>query len=102
MWDSVALGTPESATFAYLADPGPTWFLAWLIIFNFAYCLVGGDSAEGKFPPPTMRRMLVFGAGIGVLQGGLMTPLPNFIMMPITFGSLPFDVLYFGFHCSLN
>jgi hypothetical protein len=90
-------GTPESAAWKYLPDPGPTWFLAWLIIFNSAYCMIGGDSdsAEGKYPPPTIARMLGCGAGIGLLQGGLMIPLPNFIMMPMTFGSLPFDVLCF-------
>jgi hypothetical protein len=36
----VIASTLTGETYSYSPDPGPTWFLGWLLIFNFAYCLV--------------------------------------------------------------
>ena len=38
---TVVLGEP----YTYFPDPGPAWFLAWLLIFNTSYVLLARESA---------------------------------------------------------
>ena len=47
--------------------------------------------------PSLLTMLLVGGLGAGVVQGFMMGLLKSgsFVMMPLTFGSLPFDVLFF-------
>ena len=80
-------------------NPGPLWFAAWLLVFNGVYALT--DHAE----PLRMRmvspvKWLACCFPIQMLQVVLMaTSGGAFAFMPISVGSLPFDVLYFYAGC---
>lgn len=80
----------------YAPNPGPPWFLAWLLIFNSAYVFIGGNNVE--LSRPTFRRLLIFGFLCGLVQGLLIFLIPtgSFVMMPLTYGSLPFDIMFFA------
>ncbi|KAK3269107.1 hypothetical protein CYMTET_22430 [Cymbomonas tetramitiformis] len=81
-------------TYSFFPDAGPTWFLLWLLIFNTVYTFVGGDIVTAPFP--TLTSVFTWGFGLGFIQAVCMAVLPmGFIFMPITFGSLPFDILFF-------
>jgi hypothetical protein len=67
-------GTPKFASFNYMPDPGPTWFLAWIIIFKSAYCLIGGDSADGLYPAPSFAADDTVGRGAWSTPGRAYAP----------------------------
>ena len=51
--------------YAYFPDPGPTWFLAWLLLFNFAYCTI--DCTDTIVATaPSFRAMCGIGAAAGL------------------------------------
>jgi len=88
---------------------GVTWFLAWLIILNLAYVFrVRGVNFPkvGTEPPqePPFVKLYDIGAIAGLLNGAIMVLNDadhifnggkSFIMMPTTYGSLPFYILFF-------
>ena len=80
--------------FEYFPSPGPLWFAGWLLIFSFTYTLCGGPVVVQHFPP--LGTLLVVALALGFVQFVLMIALPlGFAFMPITFGSLPFDICFF-------
>ena len=109
MWtDQVVVG---GRPVTYVPAGGPPWFVFWLLIFNTAYVMIqseeeaaaaadGGSGSGGWWSAPmALPSLLVLvglGATTGVLQALQMLFAPVYIMMPISFGSLPFDVLFFA------
>ena len=87
--DGVVRGTP----LRYEPNAGQCWFLAWLLIFNCAAVAVEGALS---WEQPSLGAMCAWGAGLGLLQGVQMLFLPAYFFMPITFGSLPFDAMFFA------
>jgi hypothetical protein len=97
-----ALGAAATALgprrdYVYGVDANVAWFLVWLLVFTCA--AVWAASAPPPLPPPRARPSLLVmvcaGALCGVLQAAQMAFAPAFPYMPISFGSLPFDVLFF-------
>jgi len=88
---------------------GVTWFLAWLIILSMAYLYrVRGFTFPkvGSEPPKNLSfgRLYSIGAIAGLINGAIMVLNEadevfqggrTFIMMPTTYGSLPFYILFF-------
>jgi hypothetical protein len=100
---SAVLGNP----LFYAPEPGPTWFIFWLVIFNTAYALMNHDKPSesvgmttGAIQPPTLLHLFVAGVVLGSIQGVLIYFSSSFIMMPITWGSLPLDIAAFSLGCS--
>ena len=74
---------------------GPTWFLAWLLLFSGVYAVI--DAAPLKLQAlPRLAWMMVMGAALGAIQFLMVIACgSNMAFMPITIGSLPFDVWFF-------
>jgi len=87
----------NGSSFSYYPNAGPCWFLGWLLIFNAMY-LVMDDSVPIYIAKlPSFLKLLLIGIGLGVVQlivCYVIVP-GGFILMPITLGSLPFDILFF-------
>ena len=84
-------------TWVYLPNWGPCWFLAWLLIFNSCYVLIDSQQPNWMQALPSLTRLMFYGALLGVLQLGavLLLLADGYMFMPITFGSLPFDIVLF-------
>ena len=79
--------------------PGPLWFAGWLLVFNGVYALTD-HSLPFRMRMPSPAKWLACCLPIQVLQVALMaTSGGTFAFMPISVGSLPFDVLYFYAGC---
>ena len=80
----------------YLITPSQTWFLAWLLIFNTAYALVAGGPDYIVCRAPSLTTLTALGFAVGIVQGIqiIAFPAPIFFL-PISFGSLPFDIMFF-------
>jgi len=88
----------DRSNFSYFPDPGPPWFLAVLLIFNEAFVFVDKDTLPSW---PSLRALRVYhlvilGVALGAVQVAQMIFAPAYLFMPITFGSLPFDLLFFA------
>lgn len=81
---------------SWTLTPLSAWFLAWLLLFSFAYTLVGGTPADWAAARPSLTKLCAAGAALGILQALQVAYAPIFVMMPISFGSLPFDVVFFA------
>ena len=81
--------------FPYSPDPGPTWFLAWLLIFNTCYVTFNDSIPIYELQFPSLWKLVLLGGILGLIQLSVMPVGDNFIFMPITFGSLPFDIAFF-------
>ena len=80
--------------YSYTPIPGPLWFAAWLLVFSYAYTLCGGPAVVRPFP--SLGVICTTGLLLGALQALLMIGMPfGFMFMPISFGSLPFDICFF-------
>ena len=86
----------DEASWSYSPDPGPAWFLFWLMLISYAYSSLGGPKAT--MARPSLLSMVGYGGVLcGLVQLGCIVVLgPQFITMPISFGSLPFDLLFFA------
>ena len=87
-----------AGTWAYIPYAGPLWFVCWLGIFCYFYGMVAEDGGAGAFVRcelPGPCALLGVGLGLGVLQGVQMVGASAFPLMPIAWGSLPFDVAFF-------
>lgn len=90
----VACGNAQD--YSYFPNSGPTWFLAWLLFFNVAYASMGEAGHAQQVRLPSLKVLLVSGAVLSAGQFGLIASgMVIFIFMPITVGSLPFDVAFF-------
>jgi len=77
---------------------GPLWFVVWLSIFHFGYATVaeaGGTDRYMIFDIPSFGMILLTGALLGFIQGLQLLFFPGFPLMPIVWGSLPFDILFY-------
>ena len=85
----------QSSTTRYVfGDVGPCWFLAWLLLFNSLYLFIGGDNVTAG--RPGLGRMLVAGLLLAPVQFATIFVVGgSFLFMPITIGSLPYDILFF-------
>ena len=84
-------------SYSYFPDAGPCWFLAWLLIFNSCYIMMDKTVPNYVMKFPSLLRLIIFGAILGVIQLGAFIVVPTgFLFMPITMGSLPFDVIFFS------
>eukprot|EP01084_Bolivina_argentea_P090792 163524_1 len=82
--------------YSYFPDEGPCWFLAWLLIFNICYIIIHKTVPIYVMKFPSLLKLFIFGILLGIIQvimflltGG------QFIFMPITIGSLPFNIVFF-------
>ena len=89
---------PSNASrYAYSPSPGPPWFCFWLLLFSAAYAGLEDGAAPADAPAPTVAALVKVGLACGAVQYGVMAASPGqFVFMPITFGSLPFDVVFFA------
>lgn len=93
----VKLGTGQPLM--YGPGPGPLWFVGWLFLFNFAWAFYA-KSVPGpavlSWAAPSAVWLCILGALLGVAQLGLAAVgVTSFASMPVTFGSLPFDIASF-------
>lgn len=90
----VALG--EARAYTYAPEAGPPWFVAWLLLLCSAYTAIGGPSVT--FARPSLGRLVLVSIGAGILQGLVCAVITtgSFVYMPITVGSLPFDIMFFA------
>lgn len=111
-----------SSNIMYIPSPGPTWFLFWLLTFNWIYASlraarnrdaestdaatrtgeeVNEDNTHAGKPFPRMCTRWMYGVlvcGFAMLSIFLIVR-PNFWSMPITIGSFANNVLFFGAGC---
>jgi glucan biosynthesis protein C len=82
--------------YTYQPDPGPCWYIAWLLLLSGAYAVIGGPPLP-EAPRPALGRLVGWGALLGMVQALLLALLPggSFAFMPITLGSLPFDLAFY-------
>ena len=77
-----------------ISQVGGASSLSWLLLLNTIYTFF--DDPAWTMPFPKMWNLVLMGAGLGLVQMVLMfTGITNFMLMPITFGSLPFDLVFF-------
>lgn len=82
--------------YTYGPVPGPTWFIFWLLIFNSVYATIRAeDTPSEPAALPSFPRALAAAAGLGLIQAAGMAVTSSFLSMPLTFGSLPFDIMAF-------
>ena len=87
----------------WFEGPGPTWFLSWLLMFSALYAAVADDDARDETPAskPTLARACAFSLAATPVQVGLIFLTGgSFLFMPVTFGSLPYDVAAFAAGCA--
>ena len=85
-------------SYQYYFLPGVAWYIAWLLLFSTVYTTIKGNTSSMFKTKPTLAKCLIFGFFTGIIQLLILVFLPNiraFAMMPITFGSLPMDILFF-------
>eukprot|EP01084_Bolivina_argentea_P300630 518442_1 len=89
-------GNTKSASW-YQPDPGPCWFLGWLLLFNVCYCIMDQQISYYEKKLPSTMKLILYGLVFGFIQLIVIILLSNgsFIFMPISVGSLPFDILFF-------
>ena len=87
----IAIGYP---TKIYHAGAGPCWFIAWLLIFNTIYVTFGDHIPIYKAAFPSFTNMFIIGIVLGFISV-IISSIGWFIFMPIVWGSLPFDILFF-------
>lgn len=97
--------------YRYFPNPGPAWFLAWLLIFNTGYVLLKRESDRRRtsagLPEPTapttpaMARpglgwLMMLSVPTGVVMAVLCAVTgPSVAGMPMTTGALLFDIAMF-------
>lgn len=75
-----------------------TWFLFYLLIFSYATVWADRQGAFSLSPPrerPSLLLACSIGAICGLIQAIQILFLPSYSFIPITFGSLPQDVMFF-------
>lgn len=87
--------------YSYAVNPGPPWFLAWLLVLNFAYAFRGGVRSAVPVAPPRLPAIVFCCALLGILDFLLSSALGGiFVMMPLMgLGGLPFDLAFFAAGC---
>ncbi|GMH85249.1 hypothetical protein TL16_g10170 [Triparma laevis f. inornata] len=86
----------------YSLIPNPTvlWFTGWLCIFNTVYASVDHSEHTVMACPKPLKFLCVYTPPLFILNLGLMVAgLGSFLYMPISWASLPFDVLCFFGGC---
>ncbi len=96
---AIAPGATEISAGIYTPSPGPLWFVGWLLVFNFAYSVTDHST-------PTVMELPSWGKWFGLAMAANAVNLPcmilmggSFAYMPITLGSLPYDVMMFYGGC---
>ena len=80
----------QKKAFSYMPDPGPAWFLLWLLMLSTIYAMADDALDETARPRPGWGRLMAFGLLASPLQLGLMFLCAgSFLFMPMSFGSLP-------------
>ena len=93
--ENMADGEKKSSSY-YSNDAGPCWFVAWLLIFNVLYCLIDADVPYYNKQIPSFIKLSLYAIVLTILNTICILVLGgSFIFMPITIGSLPFDVMFF-------
>jgi glucans biosynthesis protein C len=88
-------------SYGYYFLPGVAWYIAWLLLFSALYTTIKKQSVGKRSDPvakPSLISCLVYGFVVGMIQLLILAVFPTiraFGMMPITFGSLPMDILFF-------
>ena len=87
---------------SYNVNPGPPWFLSWLLLLNFCYAFRGGARSEAPVAIPSLGATICSCAVLGALDFTLAAALKgnSFAMMPVIgLGDLPFDLVFFSAGC---
>ena len=94
-------GSPDDKERAYtfpMPEAGPAWYILWLLFFCAVYATVREDASRSVPEKPTLGECMKWGLFAGLVQGAILILFPkmhSFGAMPITFGSLPMDILFF-------
>jgi len=88
--------TSASRSYSYVPNAGPTWFLVWLLIFNVVYASLPDNFPPRNLTSPGVLKMSMWAVTLVVIQLVLMFLMETFVFMPITIGSLPFNILFFA------
>ena len=86
---------------AMLPNPGPLWFVGWLLLFNYVYSL--SDHASDLVRPlPSAPQwcLTIVGLNLANLACIILLGLSTLAFMPINFGSLPFYCYFFYAGCA--
>ena len=93
----------DPPTVSYGVNPGPPWFLSWLLVLNCCYAFIGGEQLEWR--RPGLGSIVLCCAGLGVLDGLFASVLlpstgGSFMMVPVSgIGDLPYDLVFFTAGC---
>ena len=85
-------------TYTYAFMPGVAWYIAWLFLFSTLYTTIRKDNNISIPTKPTLSKCLCYGFIVGMIQLFILMGFPTVTslgMMPITWGSLPMDILFF-------
>jgi len=93
-------GSHHDIKWEIAVNPGPLWFVGWLLVFNTAYANTD-HSTPTVMSCPTPSKMLLGCFFVNILNWVIfiLTGQGVFAYMPLTLGSLPFDVMYFYGGC---
>jgi hypothetical protein len=88
---SVVAGNPLS----YTPSANVSWFLVILLFFSGAFAAIDPATWAPPMARPSLAVLVACGAGLGAAQAVQMLFVPVFPLIPVTFGSLPFDAAAF-------
>eukprot|EP00928_Gymnodinium_smaydae_P074850 TRINITY_DN5786_c0_g1_i1.p1 TRINITY_DN5786_c0_g1~~TRINITY_DN5786_c0_g1_i1.p1 ORF type:complete len:527 (+),score=82.87 TRINITY_DN5786_c0_g1_i1:38-1582(+) len=78
---------------------GPPWFLQVLLLFSLAAALVFGVDGVPTVACPKPGLILQLGMAVGLLQSYFVIMGFTMFDIPLAFGALPFDILFFFAGC---
>ena len=93
----------DPPTVSYGVNPGPPWFLSWLLVLNFCYAFIGGEQLEWR--RPGLGSIVLCCTALGALDGLFASVLlpstgGSFMMVPVSgLGDLPYDLVFFTAGC---
>jgi fucose 4-O-acetylase-like acetyltransferase len=93
--------TIRGIPYKYNVDPGPTWYLLWLLILSFLYVAIPDeDTSKCKAVGcPGWPTLIGFTIPASAVTAGMMIVCGSLLFMPITFGSFPYYLAFFSGGC---
>lgn len=119
----IQVGVGATDLSPYVPGVGPCWYVLWLLIFSCAYLTIavqpgapvrlanptcgalggslrplraaGAPCAQVRLGRPRLFLTMLLSLPLSALNLGVMALTPSLLGMPITWGSLPFDIAFF-------